>query len=171
VFPFTGSVTIGRDIHWSGTGVLTGGRITVFTVSESAERRRAVDEAPLMLGDQVSLRGDDEGGSAAPKGFVRARLTAGEGGAFDVVAFGRAERMRVDRFGDSGYELSPSLPTRILNDPVLVLGGTFLVAFLGLVQNVLPLLDPDRAGQPGWWAWLGDRLRRRRRRRPDAEEE
>lgn len=170
VFPFTGSTTIGRDIHWSGTGVLTGGRVTVFTASESAERRRAVDGASLMLGDQVSLRADGDAGGPAPKGFIRARLTGGEGGGvFDVVAFGRAERMRVDRFGDSGYDLSPSLLTRVLNDPVLVLGGTFLVAFLGLVQNVQPLLDPERAGRLGWWAWLRDRLRRRRRRGREEE--
>jgi hypothetical protein len=166
VLPFAGAITIGRDIHWSGTGVLTGGRITVFTASEAAERRRPVDEASLMLGDRVSLRG---AGGTAPKGFVRARLGAGEGGAFDVVAFGRAERMRVDRFGDSGYDLSPSLPTRILNDPVLVLGGTFLLAFLGLAQGVQPLLEPASPGRLGWWAWLRARLARRRRRTTEGE--
>lgn len=138
VLPFTGSTTLGRDIHWSSAGMLQNGRITVFTSDESADRRHAVDEVTLMLGDQVRLRPASEAPGGSPKGFARVPL--GERRSIEVVAFGRADRVRIERFGDNGFDFAPGRVARVLNDPALIGWGSVLLGILGVVASAQGLL-------------------------------
>ena len=56
LFPFSGDVTVGRDVNWAGNSLLESGAIRVYTADESPDKRRLVDETSLLLGDQVAAR-------------------------------------------------------------------------------------------------------------------
>ncbi|MEA2093220.1 MAG: hypothetical protein U9P11_01500, partial [Pseudomonadota bacterium] len=134
VFPFTAKTTIGRDINWTGTSLLTEGVIEVYTADKSPDKRKRVDEAKLLLGDQLRLypltRNDR---TVYPKGFIR--LEPGKD-YFDVIAFGAADHVRIERFGDNGYDFRPGLLLLLLNDQGLILVLSIFAALVGLVTGI-----------------------------------
>jgi len=135
-FPFTGATTLGRAVNWSDPGLLRSGSVSVFTADESADRRTQVDEAELMLGDQVRLAGiakDD----VWPKGFLR----VGDGGLMEAVAFGRADSLSIDRYGESGYDFRPGFLARLAGDPLIAFWGSMLVAYMTVLFSLIPFLD------------------------------
>lgn len=154
-FPFTGSTTLGRAVSWSDGAMLRSGSVAVFTADESADRRTQVDEAELMLGDQVRLA---QAGAEAvwPKGFMR----VGESKLLEVVAFGRADSLSIDRYGDSGYDFRPGFLARLASDPQIAFWGSMLIAFMTVVFSLIPFLEektvlPDHAaGRPRFLRWL-----------------
>lgn len=135
-FPFTGATTLGRAVSWSQPGMLHSGSVTVFTADESADRRTRVDEAALMLGDQVRLVGD-AGENLWPKGF----LSLSDSGALAAVAFGRADSLSIDRYGESGYDFRPGFLARLAGDPLIAFWGSMLVAYMTVIFSLVPFLD------------------------------
>jgi len=145
--PFSGATTLGRAVSWSDTRLLHGGNVVVYTADESADKRTKVDEAALMLGDQVSL-GEPEPDHAWPKGFVR---VAGGEDAMQVVAFGRASSLRIERFGESGYDFKPGPIRALAADPAVAFWGSVLAAFMTLILSLQPFVgggdeDANSAG-------------------------
>jgi hypothetical protein len=140
VFPFTGErVRVGRDVAWSDSSMLRDGTLAVFTASEeSLAKRSQVEEVALMPGDQVRLERHDSGGVFHPKGFVRFdRLGGGDTPAnLDMIAFGRAESIRIERFGDSGYEFKPGWWVGILHDRRLMMASAILVALITVLGGI-----------------------------------
>jgi len=138
-FPFSGSTTLGRAVGWSNAGMLRAGTVSIYTADESADKRTLVDETNLMLGDQIRL-GDSEGGASWPKGF--ARIAAAED-VMRVVAFGRADRLRIDRYGESGYELKPGRLRKLASDPAIAFFGSLLAAYMTLILALQPFVNSE----------------------------
>lgn len=139
VFPFTGErVRVGRDVAWSDASMLREGTLAVFTASEeSLAKRSQVEEVALMPGDQVRLERHDSGGVYHPKGFVRFDRLGGDAPAsLGMVAFGRAESIRIERFGDSGYEFKPGWWVGILHDRRLMMWSAILVALITVLGGI-----------------------------------
>ena len=140
IFPFSGITTIGRDINWTGTSLLVEGTIQVYTSDDSPDKRQLVDSAELMLGDQIRLldftRGDVQ---ISPKGFVR---YAPGSPYFDVVAFGAADRVRIERYGENGYDFKPGMISQLTHDPMLIWLLSFLIAAIGLLSTISGMLEP-----------------------------
>lgn len=145
--PFSGATTLGRAVSWSDTRLLHGGNVVVYTADESADKRKKVDEAALILGDQVSL-GESEPDHAWPKGFVR---VAGGEDAMQVVAFGRASSLRIERFGGSGYDFRPGPIRAIAADPAVAFWGSVLAAYMTLILSLQPFVGGgnEDADDPG----------------------
>ena len=140
-FPFSGATTVGRAVSWSANRMLRSGKVVVYTADESADRRSQVDEAELMLGDQVRLEAP-EPGRAWPKGFVRV-----DGGAegMHVVAFGRANSLFIERFGESGYDFRPGPIRKLAADPAIAFWGSVLAAYMTLVLSLQPFVSDEDA--------------------------
>ena len=138
-FPFSGSTTLGRAVGWSNVGMLRAGAVSIYTADESADKRTLVDETTLMLGDQIRL-GDSEGGASWPKGFARIAATED---VMRVVAFGRADRLRIDRYGESGYELKPGRLRKLASDPAIAYFGSLLAAYMTLILALQPFVDSE----------------------------
>jgi hypothetical protein len=145
-FPFSGSTMLGRAVGWSNVGMLRAGTVSIYTADESADKRTLVDETTLMLGDQVRL-GDAEGGKSWPKGF--ARISSADD-VMQVVAFGRADRLRIDRYGESGYELKPGRFRKLASDPAVAFFGSLLAAYMTLILALQPFADSRYKGFRQW---------------------
>ena len=143
-FPFSGATTLGRAVGWSNVGMLRAGTVSIYTADESADKRTLVDETTLMLGDQIRL-GDASG--SWPKGF--ARVSAGDD-VMRVVAFGRADRLRIDRYGESGYELKPGRFRKLASDPRVAFFGSLLAAYMTLILALQPFVDSKYKGFGKW---------------------
>ncbi len=158
VFPFTARrVRVGRDVTWAESSALRDGSLTVFTGSdESVAKRVRVEEVALMLGDQVRLEKLDDAETYWPKGFFRFdRIQGAEHGpVLEAVAFGRAERVRIERFGDAGYDFEPGWWVGVQHDRRLVSWTGFMIGLLGLLGTyagmrelaAAPLLSEAFAG-------------------------
>jgi hypothetical protein len=134
VFPFSGDTTIGRDVNWAGSSMLTQGSVQIYTADESPDKRMLVDETELLLGDQLRLDPVIRDKKwMYPKGFIRfsAQQTY-----LDVIAFGAADRVRIERYGDNGYNFKPSKPSLLIHDPLFVLVATIFLALIALVTSV-----------------------------------
>ena len=136
-FPFSGGTTLGRAVGWSNAGMLRSGTVSIYTSDESADKRTLVDQTDLMLGDQIRL-GDVEGNASAPKGF--ARISRSDE-VMRVVAFGRADSLRIDRYGESGYELKPGRFRKLASDPAVAFFGSLLAAYMTLILALQPFAD------------------------------
>lgn len=159
VFPFTGErVRVGRDVTWSDASMLREGTLAVFTASEeSLAKRSQVEEVGLMPGDQVRLERHDSGGVYHPKGFVRFdRLGGGDAPAsLDMIAFGRAESIRIERFGDSGYEFKPGWWVGILHDRRLMMASAILVALITVLGGIAGCRELAPSPSEAWRALRG----------------
>lgn len=144
-FPYSGATTIGRAVTWSDARLLQAGNVVVYTGDESADRRTDVASAELMLGDQVRLEAPDAGG-IWPKGFVR--VAAGTG-SMQVVAFGRADSLRIERFGESGYDFRPGWIARLASDPLITFWASVLIGYMTLILSLHPFVqETETVGQP-----------------------
>lgn len=135
VFPFSGDTTIGRDVNWAGSSsMLTQGSVQIYTADESPDKRMLVDETELLLGDQLRLDHlirDEK--RLYPKGFIR---FSAEQPYLDVIAFGAADRVIIERYGDNGYNFQPSKVLLLIHDPLFVLVATIFLAVITLVTGV-----------------------------------
>ena len=152
VLPFSGSTTLGRTVSWSSIGMLRSGSVVIYTADESADKRRRVDETELMLGDQVRLDAPvkkkfpwwaSEG--PWPKGFARIEPGAG---VIEVVAYGEARGLRIERHGESGYDLRPGRFRKLLADPMVGLLGSLLAAYMTFVLALQPFVDDGKQAGP-----------------------
>lgn len=143
-FPFSGATTLGRAVGWSNVGMLSSGTVSIYTADESADKRTLVDETSLMLGDQVRL-GDATEGESWPKGFARVS-SADE--VMRVVAFGRADSLRIERYGESGYDLKPGRFRKLASDPAIAFLGSLLAAYMTLILGLQPFVNEDKEAGP-----------------------
>lgn len=139
VFPFTSTqVRVGRDVTWSDSTMLHEGKLAVFTGSdESVAKRALVEEVDLLPGDQIRLEKFEGKTAFQPKGFFRFdRLQPSESmPTLTAVAFGRAESVKIERFGDSGYDFSPGWWATILQKQNLVIWTTILIGLLSALSS------------------------------------
>ena len=145
-FPFSGATTLGRTVGWSNVGMLRSGTVSIYTSDESADKRTLVDETDLMLGDQIRL-GDIEANESWPKGFAR---IARSDDVLRVVAFGRADSLRIDRYGESGYELKPGRFRKLASDPAVAFFGSLLAAYMTLILALQPFADHKYSSFKKW---------------------
>jgi hypothetical protein len=144
-FPFSGITTFGRAVGWSNIGMLRSGTVSIYTADESADKRTLVDETKLMLGDQIRL-GDAAAKESWPKGF--AHLSPADN-VMRVVAFGRANSLRIERYGGSGYELKPGRFRKLASDPRVAFFGSLLVAYMTLILGLQAFFSDDKKSRPG----------------------
>jgi hypothetical protein len=134
VFPFRATTTIGRDINWAGSRLLTGGTIDVYSIDDSPDQRRKVDSTDLMMGDQLRLLPSTrKQPSIYPKGFVR---QAADSDALDVIAFGAARRLQIDRYGENGYEFEPGIIESLLNNSRVQLAISIYIGIVTVVTAI-----------------------------------
>ncbi|MBT8090347.1 MAG: hypothetical protein KJO01_09080 [Gammaproteobacteria bacterium] len=178
--PFSGETTLGRAVSWFDTRVLRSGNVVVYTADESADKRKMIDDAELMLGDQVRLAAPQTKGRLRelllgwleprrpwPKGFV---YVTGEGGedTMQVVAFGRAGSIGIERFGESGYDFEPARIRALAADPAVAFWGSILAAYMTLILSLQPFIGGGSADakDPGNATDLLQRFNRWLRSRP-----
>ncbi len=137
-FPFSGTTTLGRAVSWSDFRMLRSGTVAVYTSDESADQRTLVDQATLMLGDQVQLGANST--DIWPKGFIS--LAKGSK-LMQVVAFGRADSLSIERFGDSGYNFKPGYLTKLASDPWIAFWGSLLLVCMTLIPGLLPFVEGE----------------------------
>ncbi|MGI9328832.1 MAG: hypothetical protein ACR2PZ_26690 [Pseudomonadales bacterium] len=137
-FPFSGTTTLGRAVSWSDFRMLRSGTVAVYTSDESADQRKLVDQATLMLGDQVQLAANST--DVWPKGFIN--LAQGSE-VMQVVAFGRADSLSIERFGDSGYRYKPGYLTKLASDPWIAFWGSLLLVCMTLIPGLLPFVEGE----------------------------
>jgi len=143
-FPFSGTTTLGRAVGWSNTRILRSGTVSIYTADESADKRTLVDETNLMLGDQVRL-GDAAKSESWPKGFAH---VSPADNVMRVVAFGRADSLRIERYGESGYDLKPGRFRKLVSDPAVAFLGSLLAAYMTLILG-LQAFVVDKKPSPG----------------------
>ena len=134
VFPFTGETTLGRDVNWTGTSMLTGGKIQIYSADKSPDKRKLVDTTTLLLGDQLRLDPvEREGTLIFPKGFVRFLPNQKS---LDVIAFGSADRVRIERYGDNGYNFKPGKLSLLIHDQLFVMVMSGFLTLITLITSV-----------------------------------
>lgn len=143
-FPFSGATTLGRAVGWSNVGMLRSGVVSVYTADESADKRTLVDETNLMLGDQIRL-GDTARTESWPKGFAR---VSSDDDVMRVVAFGRADSLRIERYGESGYDLKPGRFRKLVSDPTVAFLGSLLAAYMTLILALQPFVSDNKSAGP-----------------------
>lgn len=148
--PFSGEMTLGRAVSWFDTRMLHSGNVVVYTADESADKRKMIDEAQLMLGDQVRLQAPKrrwlerllywrELQRPWPKGFVYVTVEDGED-TMQVVAFGQAGSIGIERFGESGYDFEPARIRVLAADPGVAFWGSILAAYMTLILSLQPFV-------------------------------
>ena len=145
MFPFIADhVRVGRDVTWSDTSLLHEGSMEIFTATEEhLSKRTRVEEAELLPGDQVRLDRFDGDPPLQPKGFLRFdRFQADDSpGTLTAVAFGRAESLRIERFGDSGYDFQPHWLAKFTQNRLLLMVSGFIGGLLGLLGGYAVIRD------------------------------
>jgi len=143
-FPFSGETTLGRAVGWSNNRILRSGTVSIYTADESADNRTLVDETKLMLGDQIRL-GDATKNESWPKGFAHLSPTDN---LMRVVAFGRADSLRIERYGESGYDLKPGRFRKLASDPAVALLGSLLAAYMTLILGLQAFVVDGKKARP-----------------------
>ena len=149
VFPFVASkVRVGRDVTWSDSSILRDGKLSVYTGSgESLAKRTLIETVDLLPGDQVRLERhiDPGGASVEPKGFVGFERRGEGPSLLTVTAFGRAESVKVERFGDSGFDFSPGWWVRIIHNKPLIILTTLVLGLISLLSSYAGVVGMDSA--------------------------
>lgn len=175
VFPFTANrVRIGRDVTWSDSSTLYEGKIEIFTASgENLSKRTRVEEAELLPGDQVRLQRFEGENPLQPKGFLRFnRLQPGESpSALTAVAFGRADSIDIERFGDSGYSFRPRWWVGILQNRLLVILSAIIAGLIGVLGGYNAIRDFHARSTNQAWKSLRARGAGRSEALPSREED
>ena len=144
VLPFSGSITVGRDVSWGTQKMLIAGEIAVFSASEDRLAGRTVaEQSVLMLGDRVDISASDHP-MGMPKGFLRVnRLTVSseDASAMDVIVYAPAEQTTIHRYGGGDYQFEASWWVRLKHQSslvILLLMLTGLLSVLSSLINIVP---------------------------------
>lgn len=135
IFPFEGSLVLGEDVAVGVGHILHEASLTIVEQQLFKQARYKAEEYTLESGNKLELFSDDSHEApAVGMGF----LTLSEQEGLKVVSHGRAEVARVERLGSAGYDISSSIWSRLLNDP-LVAALTTLLATLFLSMEFIVL--------------------------------
>lgn len=166
VWPFVAEITVGRDVNWANANLTRSGQIIVYSASQDAISRRAqIAETELVLGDQVRLlvaKDSSDNHLIWPKGFLRFDHPASENAdaSIDIVAYGRAESILIERFGDRGYNFRPGWWARVINHNGVVLSFALLsglLAFRGsYAESSATPVESWRELKKAWRRTAGD---------------
>lgn len=144
VLPFSGSITVGRDVSWGTQKMLIAGEIAVFSASEDRLAGRTVaEQSVLMLGDRVDISASDRP-MGMPKGFLRVNrvtVSSEDASAMDVIAYAPAEQTTIYRYGGGDYQFEASWWVRLKHQSslvILLLMLTGLLSVLSSLTNILP---------------------------------
>jgi hypothetical protein len=158
VFPFIADrVRVGRDVTWSDAALLHEGRMEIFTASdENLSKRMRIEETELLPGDQIRLERYEGETPLQPKGFLRLDRTHADeaSGTLTAVVFGRAESVKIERFGDSGYDFRPPWWAGISQNQRLITVSTLIAGLLGLLGGYAAFRDIHaRSPNKAWEAF------------------
>lgn len=114
--PLAGQAVIGETVFAqtaSTSPVLLDGEIEVFGLEFLGDNRFSANRAQLSPGDRLEIL--DHGNTASGHGLIRIESDAP---GMRVIFHADGDAASIVRFGTAGYELSPSLWSRISSDPL-----------------------------------------------------
>jgi hypothetical protein len=127
VLPFEGSSRIGEDVTVGVENILLNGVIKIVEQQFFEGGRYVAGEYNLDQGDRIELFEDSSLNKLSKiKGFLR--LTPGN--PVELTAHGVGEVLKVHRLGSAGYELTPSLWSRVTSDPAISALTTFFATYI-----------------------------------------
>jgi hypothetical protein len=128
--PFEATTFIGEDV---GTGVdklLIDGSVDILEKQFFTAKRYIGETVELNMGDRIRLSETGSKGDTYAKGFLRFLDT--ESIYFSVTS--QSDSVLIERFGSSTLTISPSIWSRITNDPVVAAFGSLLTLLFLLVE-------------------------------------
>ena len=140
IIPVTGKIDIGRsinyEIHGNSTAIVRSGKVTVIGKSIFGGNYFKSDSYDLNIGDQFSVKNP----KSKAYGFVTINEESGMAAAYKIIGK-RGSIITPGPIDDnSGYEVSTSLLSRFLNDPIIK-GVLLAFAILGTMATVLPIFQ------------------------------
>jgi len=167
IFPFRGFLDIGDDVAVDVNSVLLSGKISIVEEKLFTNGHYTAGEEVLVPGDRVQLWKQEvaankprrkgaciinDGTSVAAKvrtkseldGFIRAEPVNNYTepvNALNLVAHGKADYAKINRFGSAGYEVKTHVFTRFINDPILLMLLGTLAAFSLLMEVIAKTRD------------------------------
>lgn len=160
VLPFSGAVTVGRDVSGSTQHMLMSGEISVFSASESHLGGRTVAEhSVLMLGDRVDIKAPERPGDITPKGFLRFNRHSGaphEGSTMEVVAHALAEQVVIHRYGGGDHKFEAGWWVRLKHQSSLVILLLVFTGALSMLNSLVGIVPGCRQ----FFRWCGAVSRR-----------
>tara|TARA_R110001599_G_scaffold127379_8_gene300749 strand:- start:13377 stop:14411 length:1035 start_codon:yes stop_codon:yes gene_type:complete len=139
LFPYLGVLRVGDDVSPSARALLEAGEIQIYRAAgDTVGGRALVESVELMLGDTIRLGAETQNGETRhPRGFVRVSpAVEGERLLMDLVGYGIAEQIKVDRFGEAGFAMRPSRWARLTNSDPFVLVSLIVVGLLSLLAGL-----------------------------------
>jgi len=125
--PFEAITFIGEDVGAGVDKLLIDGSVNILEKEFFTEKRYIGETVKLNMGDRVRLADNEASKSAFAKGFVR--FVDSNNLYFSVTS--QADSVLIERFGSSTLSITPSIWSRMTNDPVVVgIGSIFALAFL-----------------------------------------
>lgn len=142
ILPFSGAITLGRDVAWGSQRMLLSGEVNVYSSSEEHMTGRAVAEHTLLtLGDRVDIGmvGDSTG---MPKGFLRIDRAAGPSSdtrLMDVVVYAAAEQATIHRYGGGHYQFEAGWWLRLKHQSGVVIAMLVATGVLSILSSLVTI--------------------------------
>lgn len=130
IFPFNATMVLGEHVSVGVNSILHDAQITIVEEKLFRHGRYLSGEHRLEMGDKVSFYSNrDSMIKPAGKGFFK----ASSDDPIVVVSHTPASIARVDRLGSTGYDIKPSVWSRLMHDPVIAAITTLIATiFLSL---------------------------------------
>jgi hypothetical protein len=136
ILPFHGKVYLGNDVGRGVNNILLNGNVRIIEEQLLKDGRYIGGDFPLDIGDRVELFVDSQMSEISKvKGFMK--ITDNK--YYEFIVHGEGDKVKVERLGSSGYEISPSFWYRITNDPI-VAALSSVIAILFLLMEFSSLL-------------------------------
>lgn len=143
VLPFSGAITVGRDVSWSTEKMLVSGEISVFSASDDHLAGRTIaEQSTLVLGDRVDIESLPQS-FGTPKGFLRVdRLAAAtdQPNTMMVVVHAPAGQATVHRYGGGFYRFEASWWVRLKHQSSLVIVLVLLTGLLSILNSLAGII-------------------------------
>ena len=139
LFPYLGALRIGDDVSPNARALLESGEIQIYrSAGDTVGGRALVASVELMLGDTIRLDAETQKGEPRfPRGFIRVGpARGGERLLMDLIGYGIAEQIKVDRYGEAGFSMKPSRWARLTNSDPFVLVTLIMVGLLSLLASL-----------------------------------
>lgn len=125
--PFEALTFIGEDVGIGVDKLLLDGSVDILEKQFFSAKRYIGETVQLNMGDRVRLEEESNNELPYAKGFIR--FLDNSNIYFSVTS--QAKSVLIERFGSSTLTISPSIWSRITNDPVVAaLGSLFALLFL-----------------------------------------
>jgi len=140
ILPFHGRAYLGNDVGRGVNNILLNGNVRIIEEQLLNDVRYVAGDFPLDIGDRVELFADSQMSEVSKvKGFMKISNNK----YYEFIVHGEGDKVKVERLGSSGYEISPSFWYRITSDPIVAaLSSVIAILFLlmefsGLLLNYI----------------------------------